>query len=48
MFALVRIVHGKDPEKMELDELAILYAEANFYERLKAKMLAEELSKLFT
>jgi hypothetical protein len=46
VFALVRIVHRVNPEELELDKLAELYAEANFYERIKAKMLAEELAQI--
>ena len=46
MYALVRIVHGKDPEKMNWGTICKLYHEAVWYENYKVKRLAETLTAL--
>ena len=45
-YALVRIVHGRDPEKMKWDTFCKLYHEAAWYENWKIKRLAETLTAM--
>jgi hypothetical protein len=48
MYALVRIVHGKAPEKMNWATICKLYHEAVWYENYKVKRLAETLAAMLT